>query len=84
MLSRAVACLTDAGLVERQPDPRDKRAAIVEVTDAGTRLGEQIRAERAEALGVHLADLSDRELDALLEALPVLEKLADRLRDRRP
>ena len=37
-LSRQVAELVDAGLVERHPDPEDRRASLVQVSDAGRRL----------------------------------------------
>ncbi|MEV6923048.1 MarR family transcriptional regulator [Dactylosporangium sp. NPDC051485] len=38
--------LEDRGLVERLPDPADRRATLVELTQAGGTTVEQIRAER--------------------------------------
>jgi len=84
MLSRIIAGLADAGLVERRPDPRDRRAALVASTAAGRRLRERVRSERNDALHGALAALSDAERDLVTAALPVLEGLAQRLGDRRP
>lgn len=83
MLSRVVAKLAEDGLVRRTCDPQDRRAALVEATPAGRRLRERIHAERAAALDAHLAALTDADRRTLEEALPVLERLADRLKDRR-
>ncbi len=84
MLSRVIADLTDAGLVERRPDPEDRRAALVACTPAGRRLRERVRSERNDALHGALAALSDAERDLVSAALPILEGLADGLRERRP
>jgi DNA-binding MarR family transcriptional regulator len=42
--SRLVASLADAGYVARRPHPKDGRAAALELTDAGRRAAEQVRA----------------------------------------
>jgi DNA-binding MarR family transcriptional regulator len=39
--------LQDRGLVERLPDPHDRRATLVRLTDQGAELGGAIRAARA-------------------------------------
>ncbi len=82
MLSRVVAHLAEAGLARRLPDPKDGRAALVEATAAGRRLREQIHAERDDALGLRLERLTADERAQLLAALPLLERLAEELRDR--
>jgi DNA-binding MarR family transcriptional regulator len=38
--------LQDRGLVERQPDPHDRRATLVSLTDEGKRVGAEIRSAR--------------------------------------
>src|ERR1700709_919294 len=43
MLSRLVGKLEVAGLVRRTPDPEDRRAVRVQVTEAGVALHEQLR-----------------------------------------
>jgi len=82
MLSRVVARLADGGLIERTPHADDGRVVVVSATDAGTSL----RAERVQAhndvLAHELDDLSREEAAALEAALPVIEKLAARLRER--
>jgi DNA-binding MarR family transcriptional regulator len=45
--------LQDRGLVERRPDPLDRRATLVALTEEGARVGKAIRSARdAEAEGV--------------------------------
>ena len=84
ILSRVVWRLEDAGLLARRPDPRDRRAALVDATPAGRRLHERIRAERTDALRQLIEHLDPDERDALDAALPVLEQLARDLKERRP
>lgn len=65
----AVDALEEEGLVERRPDPKDRRARIVVPTEAGREL--LARAERV-VLGVEdevLADLSAEELRVLRSLL---------------
>jgi hypothetical protein len=45
---------------------------------------ERIQRERALALGAHVQELDERQRQALWEALPVLEELADLLPAARP
>ena len=70
--SRAVDALVSLGLVERVPDPRDRRAVQIRVTDYGRgRVAERI-ARVGETLGPALSTLppNDRErLVALLARL---------------
>jgi DNA-binding MarR family transcriptional regulator len=84
MLSRVVADLAEAGLLERVSDERDRRAAWVKATAAGRRLAERMRRERTEALRTALDELSEDERAQLERALPALETLAEALKDRRP
>ncbi len=80
MLSRVVAGLCRAGLVARSSDPSDRRVALAAPTSAGRRLRERIQRERSEALAVHLAALAPAQREAILDAIPALEALAERLR----
>jgi DNA-binding MarR family transcriptional regulator len=84
MLSRAVAALTQAGLLTRVADPGDRRAAQVDATAAGRRMREKIHRERNQTLSVHLAELSAEHRRRLHGAIPALEALADQLREGRP
>jgi DNA-binding MarR family transcriptional regulator len=84
MLSRAISKLVDDAALERVSDDRDRRAAWVNVTDAGHRLAERMRRERTDALNEALGGLDADDRRLLEEALPALEGLAAELRDRRP
>jgi len=84
MLSRIIAQLCQSGLVKRESNPGDKRAALVKATPAGQRLRKRIHRERAEALQEHLGKLSDSQREQLWDVLPVLEALAEQIPRRRP
>ena len=80
-LSRTIAQLLDASLVERSADEGDRRAAWVKPTPAGKRLAERIRRERTDALNVALEGLDNADRDRIVAALSALESLAEQLRD---
>jgi DNA-binding MarR family transcriptional regulator len=84
MLSRAISKLVDDGTLERVSDDRDRRAAWVNVTDAGHRLAERMRRERTDALNEALGGLDGDDRRLLERALPALEGLAAELKARRP
>ncbi len=79
MLSRIAAQLCEDGLLRRDADPEDRRAAFVRATAAGRRMRERIHRERAQALSAHVEALDEDQREALWAALPVLEELAERL-----
>jgi DNA-binding MarR family transcriptional regulator len=83
-LSRAIAQLVEAGLVERSSDEGDRRAAWVKPTAAGKRLAERIRRERTDALNLALHELPADERDRIVSALAALEELAELLKGDRP
>lgn len=84
MLSRVVRRLEQDGYVARREDPADRRAAIVAATASGSRLLERVRAERSDALSTELARLSPDDRATVHLALPLLERVAEQLRGRRP
>ncbi|MFE7672897.1 MarR family winged helix-turn-helix transcriptional regulator [Streptomyces albidoflavus] len=53
------------GLVERRADPKDRRARLVALTEAGERVNERAMATRAEVIQEIFADLSAEERAAL-------------------
>ena len=81
MLSRVVRNLETAGLLQREEDPEDRRAARVTATDDGRRLVERVRTEKADALNRALDRLAPDERAVLEGALPLLEALAELLRE---
>jgi DNA-binding MarR family transcriptional regulator len=80
MLSRTVASLVEADLLERTSDPADRRAALVSATTDGRRLIERVRRERDRALSAALDPLDDEQREAVQRALPALEALAEQLK----
>jgi DNA-binding MarR family transcriptional regulator len=84
MLSRVAGTLTDEGLIHRVPDPRDRRAVLVEATAAGRRLRAKVHRQRTEALSAELGRLDAADQQAIEQALPALERLAELLAERRP
>jgi DNA-binding MarR family transcriptional regulator len=83
MLSRVVAKLVDDDLVRRLPNPNDQRAVQLEATDYGHVVHERIIAARTATVGQILDGLSPNVTDALRNALPALEALAEGLRTRK-
>jgi DNA-binding MarR family transcriptional regulator len=79
-MTALIARLTDQGLVSRAADPRDGRAVVLTLTEAGQELLAQRRAERTRQITGPLADLSPDDLRRIAEALPALLRLADALR----
>ncbi|HEY1687699.1 MAG TPA: MarR family transcriptional regulator [Solirubrobacteraceae bacterium] len=84
MLSRITGRLCELQLIRRSPDPEDRRAALVDATAAGRRMRKRIHSERTAVLQAHLEGL-DRDEQATLEAaLPLLERLAESIKDAQP
>jgi DNA-binding MarR family transcriptional regulator len=79
MLSRVIADLAQAGLLERTSDEGDRRSAWVSATAAGKRLAERIRRERTDAVNAALERLTESDRRRLEKALGALEALAAEL-----
>lgn len=73
-----VAALEHDGLVTRESDASDARAALLRATPKGARLMAEGRARRVAALAAELNDLSETNLAALERAVGILEKLPGR------
>ena len=76
-ITRTVDLLVAAGLVQRQPNPKDARAVLVGVTPEGEQLVKEIRRARRSWLASQWAELTDDEREALQKAAPILRKLAN-------
>jgi DNA-binding MarR family transcriptional regulator len=76
-MTRIVAALVDAGLVERRADPSDGRVVWIRVTGAGRRLLERSRGRKEAYLARALRDLEPDELQTLERAAGILERLTD-------
>ncbi|MBV9820343.1 MAG: MarR family transcriptional regulator [Solirubrobacterales bacterium] len=72
--------LLDRGLLSRAAHPRDGRRMLLSVSDAGREVRARRQAETAERLADLLAsELTPDELERLRRAVPLLQRLAERL-----
>jgi DNA-binding MarR family transcriptional regulator len=73
--TRLVAGLENRGLLEREVDPDDRRSSLVQATPAGVKVLGAAREVATAALSDRLAALAPAERDAIVAALPALERL---------
>ncbi len=73
-VSRHVAQLVDRGHLERRPDPDDRRASLVAVTDSGRRAADRMRLRRNQRLGAVVGGWPE---DERAELTRLLGKLLD-------
>jgi DNA-binding MarR family transcriptional regulator len=70
-----VAALEQGGLVTRESDSSDARAALLRATAKGARLMAEGRARRVAVIAAELKDLPQADLAVLERAVGILEKL---------
>jgi DNA-binding MarR family transcriptional regulator len=75
-MTRIVAALESAGLVERTVDPNDRRSALVRATSAGEEVLREGRLRRVQALAADLDAFTDDERAVVERAVAVLERVA--------
>lgn len=75
-ITKLIAVLETQRLVERIPDPDDKRIVRVRATSRGTKLLHDGRQRRVAALVASLAALPARDRALLARALPIVERVA--------
>jgi DNA-binding MarR family transcriptional regulator len=68
-VSRHVQVLLEHGLVERSPDPDDRRAAIISITDEGRTRMENVQQQRRERWEAALGSWGEDELRDFTRAL---------------
>lgn len=74
-MTRTVAALEAAGMLERLVDPADGRIVRVRTTAEGRRTMQRIRSMRTALLAQRLGLLTDEERRRLAEVVPLLERL---------
>lgn len=67
--TEVVDALEERGLIERQPDPNDRRATLVKLTESGTSTGTAIQAARKAQAQSFFAVLTEAEQHQLAELL---------------
>ncbi|MET0727120.1 MAG: MarR family transcriptional regulator [Acidimicrobiales bacterium] len=77
-ITKVIALLHERGLVDKIPDPDDRRFVRVQLTRDGAALVERARARKTAWLARQLEELSPDELERLVAATEVLEHLTAR------
>lgn len=83
-MTAQVGKLEKLGLVQRAPDPQDRRAIVVSVTASGQRLREESRAAACAAFDSMLGDWTERERRQLSESLAHLVDSLEKHLSARP
>ena len=76
-VTRLVASLQERSLIERVTDPEDGRAALIEVSEAGHALLEEIRRERTAFIAQRIGRLDPATRAQVSDAVALLEQLID-------
>ncbi len=74
--TRLVSSLEERGFVRRQTNPHDRRSTLLAVTATGKRMLDRVRDARTVELTRRLDGLSADERRAIVNSLPILERLA--------
>jgi DNA-binding MarR family transcriptional regulator len=75
--TRIVARLSEQGLVQRTPDPTDRRSCLVGITPEGRVLLRRLRKRKTAYLAKRLRELEPEDVAALERAADVLERLLE-------
>jgi DNA-binding MarR family transcriptional regulator len=79
-MGTTLSALVERGLVTRKPDAEDGRKVLMSVTDPGVRLLHDRRSHSTQRVATALAEaFSPADRKRLVEAIPLLEHLADEL-----
>src|SRR3954452_22523651 len=73
--TRMISRLEAEGLVDRAPDPVDRRSHLIATTRKGRELLSRLRRRKTAYLARHLRDLDDADLATLDRAAELLEEL---------
>jgi len=76
-MAQTVGDLEAEGMVARNPDPDDRRRALVSLTDAGQARIEADRAAREGWLVKALEELPDSDRETIERSVKILQRLAD-------
>jgi DNA-binding MarR family transcriptional regulator len=75
--TRTLRVLGEAGLVERTPDPEDRRSAVVSITAAGRERLRRLRGRKNAYLARRMRDLPSADIETLERAAEILEGILE-------
>jgi DNA-binding MarR family transcriptional regulator len=75
--TRILRVLLEAGLVDRAPDPDDRRSALVSVNAAGRERLRRLRGRKNAYLARRMRDLPPDDVEALDRAAEILEQMLE-------
>jgi DNA-binding MarR family transcriptional regulator len=76
-ITRTLGCLEREGLIDRTPDPSDRRSAMVSVNGAGRERLRRLRKRKNAYLARRMRELSDEEVETLERAAEILERMRE-------
>jgi DNA-binding MarR family transcriptional regulator len=76
-ITRTLGCLEREGLIDRAPDPDDRRSALVSVNGAGRERLRRLRGRKNAYLARRMRDLSASEVETLERAAEILERMRE-------
>jgi DNA-binding MarR family transcriptional regulator len=76
-ITRTLGCLEREGLIDRAPDPDDRRSALVSVNGAGRERLRRLRKRKNAYLARRMRDLTDEEVETLERAAEILERMRE-------
>jgi DNA-binding MarR family transcriptional regulator len=76
-MTRTLGCLEREGLIERTPDPTDRRSALVAVNAAGRERLRRLRGRKNAYLARRMRDLSAEEVATLERAAEILDRMRE-------
>ncbi len=82
--TRTLRLLTDAGLIDRAPDPDDGRSALVSISAAGRERLRRLRGRKNAYLARRMRDLPAEDIEALERAAAILEDILEEPRGGGP
>lgn len=78
-MGATLAGLEERQLVRRSADPSDGRRVVMSITERGRRVVERRRDVRVEQIAAALDGFTEAELECILAATPLIQRLADGL-----
>jgi DNA-binding MarR family transcriptional regulator len=76
-VTRTLGCLEREGLIDRAPDPADRRSALVNLNAAGRERLRRLRGRKNAYLARRMRDLGDEEVETLERAAEILERMRE-------